>query len=603
VTGAELKLPDISIEESDKAAEDMVYEEIAEPELCKRYTARIIDGIKVGPSPDWMKNRLEALGLRSVNNVVDATNYAMLECGQPPHAFDYAKISDGKIIVRKAKPGERIVSIDGSKCELDNEMLIIADSKQPVAIAGVMGGLESEVSDETTTILLEEAHFDPVSIRTTSRKLGISSDASFRFERVVDVENIDWASRRCAQLIAMASGGKVLKGVSDCYPTKPKTKQVKMRLGRLKMLLGIDIPAEKVMDIFTNLKFSPQIDGETITCTVPSWRSDIYREADLIEEAARIHGYDNIPLENKIHIEIIGEDKRHKTVKAVSSYLNSCGYYETINVTFVDGATADVFSDGGSEKSLSVKDVSRKSANLLRQNLIGSLFSVLKTNVNAKNQPCRIFEIADTFAPSPTEQKTIEKTHIGLVTDGDFRQMRGVIEGLVGTINKDAAVEFVPAKLKWAQAGAEIKLNGKSIGSAGLADKSVLEKFDIKDTTASAAEIELEALCELIDQPFEVKPIPRFPAIRRDLSILIEEKTSWAQISDAVGKAAPAILEKLEFVDIYRGKGVETGKKSLTLSLVFRDEDGTLTHEIVDGFEKDIVKSLSEHVGAELRTA
>ncbi|MCJ7730497.1 MAG: phenylalanine--tRNA ligase subunit beta, partial [Sedimentisphaerales bacterium] len=246
-TGKELKIPAAKLKESQKGVSEFASVEIAEPSLCSRYTARIIESVKVGPSPAWLKERLEAVGMRSVNNVVDATNYAMLETGQPPHAFDYDKIAEGKIIVRKALAGERIVSIDDSKCNLDPDMLIIADARRPVAIAGVMGGLDTEVSESTKTILLEDAWFDPVSVRTTSRRLGLPSEAAFRFERIVDIEQIDWASRRTAGLITQVAGGKVVKGLIDVYPGKPSQKQVTLRLSRLNKLLGIEIPSKEVV--------------------------------------------------------------------------------------------------------------------------------------------------------------------------------------------------------------------------------------------------------------------------------------------------------------------------------------------------------------------
>jgi len=237
-TGKELRLPQIDLDEMDKPACELAQVEIQEPDLCARYTARVIEGVKVGPSPQWMVKRLEAVGMRSVNNVVDATNYAMLETGQPPHAFDYATIEDRKIVVRKAAPGERIVSIDGTQCDLTPDMLVIADAKRP---------LETEVGDATTTILLEDAYFDPVSIRTTSRRLALPSEASFRFERIVDVEKIDWASRRTAQLIVQVAGGRVAKGVVDAYSRKPEPREVRMRLSRLSKLLGIDVPQDEVL--------------------------------------------------------------------------------------------------------------------------------------------------------------------------------------------------------------------------------------------------------------------------------------------------------------------------------------------------------------------
>ncbi len=602
VTGKEVKMPAIELDELDKDVTELAAVQIDEPELCGRYTARIIEGVKIGPSADWIRKRLEAIGLRSVNNVVDATNYAMIETGQPPHAFDYAKISEGRIIVRKAVEGERLVSIDGTKCDLNTDMLIIADPKGPVAIAGVMGGLDTEVSDATTAILLEDAYFDPVSIRTTSRRLSLPSEASYRFERIVDIEMIDHASKRTAQLITQLAGGKVVQGVVDAYPAKPGKKEVTLRLSRLTKLLGVDIPAEKASKILADLCFEPRIESDAITCTVPSWRSDVYREADLIEEVARVYGFNEIPTETKIQIEVVPVDARQKVAESVGAYLNGCGFYETINVDFVDDSLAGLFAGPDTDRHLAVKDESRKSANLLRRTLIGSLLGVLRTNVNAKNLPCRIFEIADTFVPTDGEMP-IQKTKLSLVCDGDFRDMRGVIEGLVHSIDRQAQVVVTPADLVWAQEGAAITVNSQAAGLAGIVSAAVSQKLDIEDTSVCAAELEFELLLSMAGGAAKVKPIPRFPAIQRDLSIVVAENIRWADIVAAVESRAPAELEDIEFVGIYRGKGIEAGRKCVTLSLRFRDEDGTLTHETVDGLQAGIVTSLGESTAAELRTA
>jgi phenylalanyl-tRNA synthetase beta chain len=602
-TGAELIMPKIELDESEKDVAELAGVQIDEPDLCGRYTARIIEGVKVGPSPEWMKKRLEAIGLRSVSNVVDATNYAMMETGQPPHAFDYDKIAQGKIIVRKARAGERIVSIDGTQCELNTEMLVITDPNGPVAVAGVMGGLDTEVGDRTTRILLEDAYFDPVSVRTTSRKLGLPSEAAFRFERIVDIEKVDWASKRTAQLIIQVAGGKVAKGVVDVYPKRPEQKKVILRLSRLNKLLGIEVPAGDAMKILTALDFEPKLKDDLITCAVPSWRSDVYREVDLIEEVARVHGYGKVPTERKIRIEVVPTDNRQKLAESIGTYLNACGFYETINVTFVDDSIAGLFSKAGTKGHLSVRDELRKSANLLRQTLIGSLLGVLKTNVNAKNLPCRIFEIADTFVPTERNgELPIQKTRLALVSDGDFRDLRGVIEGLVNSLTRDTQVDFVPVNLIWAQTGAEIMLNSQPLGTAGIISQAVREKLDFKDLTPCAAELEFEALMSLDRGTIKVKPIPRFPAIQRDLSIIVNEEIRWAEIIKAIESKSPSELEDVRFVGIYRGKSIPSGSKSVTLSLRFRDEDGTLTHETVDGFEAEIVRSLNESVSAELRT-
>ena len=601
-TGKEVRMPTIELDEFDKDVSELAAVQIDEPGLCGRYTARVIEGVKVGPSPDWIRKRLEAIGLRSVSNVVDATNYAMIETGQPPHAFDYARINEGKIIVRRAAEGERLVSIDGTKCDLNPDMLIIADPRGPVAIAGVMGGLDTEVSDQTTTILLEDAYFDPVSIRTTSRRLSLPSEASYRFERIVDIEMIDHASKRTAQLIAQLAGGKVARGVVDAYPARPQKKEVTLRLSRLAKLLGVEIAAERATKILADLRFEPRVENDLVICTVPSWRSDVYREADLIEEVARVHGYNEIPTERKIQIEVVPVDARQKLAESVGTYLNGCGFYETINVDFVDDSVAGLFAEAGADRHLTVKDESRKSANLLRGTLIGSLLGVLRTNVNARNLPCRIFEIADTFVPADGEMP-VQKTKLSLVCDADFRDLRGVIEGLVHGIDRDAQVAVTLADLVWAQEGAAITVNSQMAGYAGIVSAAVRQKLEIEDTSVCAAELEFESLLSLAGGAAKVKPIPRFPAIQRDLSVVVDEDIRWADIVGAVESRAPAELEDVEFVGIYRGKGIPVGKKCVTLSLRFRDDDGTLTHETVDGLQAGIVVSLGESTAAELRTA
>lgn len=601
VTSKPLKLPNVELLESKKQACEFAAVEIREPDLCARYTARIIEGVKVGLSPDRLRKRLEAMGMRSVNNVVDAANYAMFETGQPPHAFDYDKLTGKKVVVRKALAGERLVSIDGTKCELDPNMLIIADAERPVAIAGVMGGLDTEVSENTKNILLEDAYFDPVCVRTTSRKLSLSSESSFRFERFVDIDKVDWASKRTARLITQVAGGKVAAGIIDIYPKKSSAKQATLRLDRLQKLLGIEVPANEVVKILSGLSFNPQQKNSDIICTVPSWRSDVYREADLIEEVARVYGYSKVPTRQKISIQVAPVDIRQKQIDSVGVFLNSCGFYEIITTGFVDSSFAQLFVTSDATEHLVVKDVSRKQANWLRRTLLPSVFGVLKTNLNAKNTPCRIFEIAATFTPTKAGQLPVERTKLTLVSDGQLREITGAVEGLIKSVNKDAEVAFVPAQLIWAQDGAQIIVNGAPIGQAGVVSKKITDKFDFK-VAPSAAEIDFERLSAFRSEQIKMKPIPKFPAVERDLSIVIDEQVRWMNVRQAIKNKATAQLEDIRFVEVYRGKAVPAGKKSLMLSLRFRDIDGTLTHEAVDSLQSAIVAGLAQSVGAQLRT-
>ncbi|MCK4294219.1 MAG: hypothetical protein KAY65_13550, partial [Planctomycetes bacterium] len=417
-----------------------------------------------------------------------------------------------------------------------------------------------------------------------------------------DIEMIDWASKRTSQLITQVAGGKVAKGVVDVYPGKPAPKEVALRLSRLRMLLGIEVPREEVRRILSALSFQPRLEDDAIVCSVPSWRSDVYREADLIEEVARVYGYNKVPTERKIQIEVVPVDDRQRMAESIGAYLNGCGFYETINVSFVEDSVGKLFTEQARERHLSVRDESRRSANLLRQSLIGSLLRVLKTNLNAKNQPCRVFEIADTFVPNDGDGGLpAEEAKLALVCDGDLRDLCGVIEGLIKSIHREAVTVFVPADLVWAEAGAQIRVNGEVIGAAGIGSAAIRDKFDFKELAPCAAELSFASLLSLPTGPVKVKPIPRFPAIERDLSIIVNEEVRWSEIIDAVKDSASAELEDVQFVGIYRGKAIPPGRKSVTLSLRFRDEDGTLTHDSVDGLEKTIVDSLTQAVGAELR--
>ncbi|MGA2915538.1 MAG: phenylalanine--tRNA ligase subunit beta [Sedimentisphaerales bacterium] len=602
-TGRELKLPKIEYDAAKKDISKLVSVEILEPSLCGRYTGRVIEGVKVGSSPAWMTARLEAVGLRSVNNVVDATNYAMMETGQPPHAFDYDKIKNAKIIVRKAKQGEKLISIDGTECPLEPDMLIIADVKGPVAIAGVMGGIETEVSSSTKNVLLEDASFNPASVRTTSRKLSLPSEAAYRFGRIVDIQKIDWASERTAQLIVKVAGGKVIEGVVDAWPVKPQIQKVELRLSRLNKLLGIEVPAQKVFDILNALKFEPKkIDNDKMTCTVPSWRADVGREIDLIEEIARVYGYNKVGVREKISIEIAPVDKRQRIISSAADYLNGCGFYEAVTTSFSDEKTAKLVAGKGAEGHLVVQDISRKTENWLRSTLIGSLLNVVRHNYNVGNKSIRIYEIAGVFKRQ-SDGSHIEHTGLSLVCDNDFRIIKGAVCGMVKKINRDADIVFKPAQLHWAKAGAEIFVNGVNLGYAGVLSNEVIAGFDIKANQICAAELNFDRLLEIESQVVKMRPLPKFPAIIRDLSLIVDEQIEWIQLERTIRSSAPQELEEIKFEGIYRGKPIPAGKKSVTVSLRFRDEDGTLKHETVDQWEAEIVSSLSDAVGAEIRKA
>jgi phenylalanyl-tRNA synthetase beta chain len=602
-TGTELKIPDVSFPEQSKSVADWTSVVDEAPRSCNRYTARVIADVKIGPSPDWMCRRLETIGQRAINNVVDITNYVLMEVGQPLHSFDYDLLNEGRIIVRLAKPGEKIISIDHSVLELKENMLVIADAKKAMAIAGIMGGLESEVVDTTKTILLESAHFDPLSIRRTSRELTLASEASFRFERNVDPVMLEWASRRAAALLVQLAEGKVATGVIDVWPVQKQVPPVPMRLSRLKHLLGIAIETERVVMILTRLGFQPQYDHQDIvTCQIPSWRGDVRREADLIEEIIRIHGYSHIPTKAELQITVKTEDKYQRTIKKVTGAAKSCGYFEAVNVGFLDDRYWPPFCEPGFEP-VRVKDVSRKNKNALRASLLPSLLEVRKRNQDAGNEECRFFELAAVHRPSQNKDSLpVESINLGLITDGSFRDLRGAIESIIAFLDNQQSLICQPGKVIWARqdAAAHLYLGEQKIGQIGIASEEILTLFDL-NREVCMAELSFTELLRLEGGTVTLQPLIRFPGIVRDLSLVLDDEVPWIKLEQAIQARQIEDLRNLRFVDIYRGKGIEPGKKSLTLSMEFRSVKETLTHEQVDACQEKILAVLYKEFDAKLR--
>ncbi|MDD5135267.1 MAG: hypothetical protein PHP01_07645, partial [Phycisphaerae bacterium] len=361
-------------------------------------------------------------------------------------------------------------------------------------------------------------------------------------------------------------------------------------------------PKQKVVDILNALSFEPKQADDKVLCTVPSWRTDVSREADLFEEVARVYGYDNISIKEKISIKIAPVDKRQKLTCIASNYLNGCGFYEAITTTFNDEKTAKLITGTDAKGHLSVQDITRKSENLLRSTLIGSLLGVLRGNYNAGNKDIRLYEIADVFKPADNSSHS-ENTSLTLVCDSDLRMLKGAIIGTIKTISPTAQVIFKPADIGWEKAGAQIILNGSPIGSAGVISDKVIAGFDIKMPMICAAELNFDCLLELDSEPVKAKPLPKFPAIVRDLSLIVDEQVRWENLEQTISSKSPQELEEIKFEGIYRGKPIAPGKKSVTVSLKFRDEDGTLQHQTVDGWQNDIVSALTDQIRAELRKA
>jgi len=599
---AELALPDAAYPESDEACENLTSIEVEDLDLCPLYTARVIRGVKMGPSPDWLRKRLEAVGVRPVNNVVDVTNYVMMECGQPLHAFDFARLQERRIVVRRARSGERFVTIDHSEHTLTPERLVIADARRAVALAGVMGGAETEISDATTDILLEAAVFNPLSIRATGRALALASESSFRFERRVDPCGTDWASRRACALVTQVAGGKVARGVCTVGKPLPEPHEITLRVGRIETILGIAIAPETAADILRRLGLEILEAGpERIRVRIPSWRADLEREIDLVEEVARHHGYDKIPERADIRVTYAAPARPERVREATAEVLTAAGYFEAVTFSFTSGEEAGRFRPADLEgEPLAL----RGTALVLRESVLPGLLESLRINRNAGEAGARLFEIAHRFVPVEGRELPQEDPMLALASPDDFQDVKGVLEALFERLGIGERVGFAPtdryADLEPGQA-AEVLLDGEPLGMVGQVAQPTAAAFDL-DEPPTVAEVLYGRLVDAAALERAYEPVPPYPAIVRDLAIVVDEAVAWAEIEKAIASAEATEVESLEPLDVYRGEQVPAGKKSVALHLVLRSGSETLTHSQADAVQAKILGSLKARLGAELRS-
>ncbi|MBI5723692.1 MAG: phenylalanine--tRNA ligase subunit beta [Planctomycetes bacterium] len=600
-TGAAFKAPVLPALPTSGKAADLATVEVPAPDLCPRYTARVIRGVKIGPSPDWLVRRLEAVGLRSVNNVVDVTNYVLMEYSQPLHSFDYDKLAGHKIIVRRASAGETMTAIDGTVCRLDESMLVIADAKRPVAIAGIMGGLDSEVSAGTVNILLESAQFDPLATRKASRKLALISPSNYRFERGIDPVGVEQASLRACQLILELAGGQLAEGVIDVWAKPFEPPVVSLRPQRTNKLLGIEVPTDRQVEILTRLGLSPKLKDGQIVCAIPPHRADLTREIDLIEEVARLHGYDKIPVGGKVTHAVQPEGRQQRLRREACQILAACGFDEAVTFTFIDQVEAKLFQYG-KEQTVCVDPINRRTNNTIRPTLMPSLMKVCKTNQDMGTDDLSVFEIASVIYREIGKQGELnEHLELGLATTGELRYLRGTIETLIERLGLAGRIAFEPAgELNVGGFAARINVDGRLLGAMGLANEDVLEYYGLKKPIA-LAEIYFDRLLELARPERKYQPIPVFPPIKRDLSFIVDDSAAWSKLAGAVESVRQDIRESCQFVTIYRGKPIPEGKKSVTIRLTYRSSEGTLRSEQVDEAVQAVVSAVKAGLGAELR--
>ena len=585
------------VEDKTLKAKDLIKVEVKDKAACPRYTARVITDVKIGFSPKWMRERLEVCGLRPINNVVDIANYVMLETGQPLHAFDGEKLQERKIIVRFAKEGERIVTLDEEKYELDKEILVIADAKKPVAIAGIKGGKDTGVDLKTKTVVLESANFNPRVIRRGSRLIDLKTDASWHFEHGLDPNLTEFAINRAAYLIQEICRGKVTQGLVDFYPKKVLPKKIRLDLNYVESLLGIEIPEKEVKNILERLEFkvkSPAQKLKVLDIKVPTFRLDISIPEDLIEEIGRIYGYQKIPgqfplaalVPPKKNLDIFWEDM-------VKDILKEASFSEFYNYSFISGKDAEIFKYKNKEL-IEVENPTSSDFQYLRPSLIPNLLKNVENNLRNFAE-IKIFELGKIFRKPKIEKKMLA----GVLTGEMFYQAKGVVDLLLNKMGiSNVWYDFyqpTPEESKFSiwqlKKCAEIKVNHEEIGFLGEISPRILDNFKL-ETKVTVFDIDFEKLSKLASEEHEYQPISRFPAAIRDLAILVPRQTRVEEVLNKIETAGGLLLRDIDLFDIYEGEELPAGKKNLAFHLIYQAEDRTLSSEEIDEIQNKIIKAL-----------
>jgi len=590
--------------------------EISDADLCPRYVGLVLDGIRVGASPEWMQRRLEAAGMRPLNNIVDITNYVLLEMGHPLHAFDFDVLRQGKIVVGRAKPGERMRTLDGADRVLDGEMLLINDGGGPVAIAGVMGGLNSEISLSTKRVLLESAYFQPASVRRTSKKLGLSTEASYRFERGADWENTVPAIARTCLLIEQLAGGRIAGSVQDVYPGKKTPVRISLQRKNAAALLGVDLSNAFVESTLKRLGFQLEPKGKDswdVVC--PTYRADMELEADLIEELARFYGYQNIPATLPPGKSVGSPSPVSGIEKAVRAIMTGQGYYEAVNLSFASETDHTEFPPLDGDR-IGVRNPLTEDTQYMRTTLAPGLVRSAKRNFNYDQHRVRLFEIGKVYRPGP-DGKPSERNTLGILGTGGFVDqnwinpraeytffhMKGVLAALLRGIrihsfeieSTNAAGWLNPAD------AAILKIAGETIGVLGALSPGLEEKYKMKQPVY-LAELDFERLARHAFAPIQYESLPRYPLVERDLSIVVDRGLAYRAIQKGIAALGIGELTGVDLIDVYEGEKIPSGKVSLTLRLTFQDRERTLTVDRVQGFVDTVLSFLINTYGAGLRS-
>lgn len=600
-----LLLPDASPATTTDKASDSLQIENSFLEGCPEFTARVIRGVKVGPSPAWLVRRLAAIGLKSVNNIVDVTNYVMLECGQPLHAFDLAQITGQKIIVRAAEEDEKFEAIDHKTYELDSQMVVVADAEKAIGIAGVMGGVNSEVQDDTTDIVIEAARFTPLLIRRAARKLKLHSPASYRFERTPDPQGLDWASARCCSLILEIAGGKLEGGVVSAGSQAPDREAIEFRFAQIKRVLGIEVANSESKQILADLgcKVSAA-DENSVSVVPPSWRSDLTRECDLIEEIARIHGYEKIPEDVAVPIGVTAKRPKDVALERARVVLASYGIDEAMTPSVVSKAAEKNGSLWTNNPPLAVDTPLLEGAKLLRRSIVPSLLACRYNNQAQSIRNAELYEVATVFLPTEKESDLpAEKAVLGLITGGEVQRAKGIIDALVDEITEPSLeTQWSESKHEMLVDGSGLTLHsgGKQLAMLGLASADLQNTFSL-DQPVAIAELDVTLISELLCPVRRATGVSAFPGVARDLNFILDESIKWAQLESVCKGQGGEHLRSVQYVETYRdAKKDGSGKKRVLLTLHFQSMDRTLTGTEIDERVAQIINDCKANLGGEL---
>ncbi|AZU63562.1 phenylalanine--tRNA ligase subunit beta [Neobacillus mesonae] len=615
ILGKDVKLPETNLEAAAEKASDYVKIVVEVPEDNPLYAAKIIKNVKIGPSPLWMQTRLMNSGIRPHNNVVDITNYILLEYGQPLHAFDYDRLGSKEILVRRANDGEKFTTLDDVERTLTSDHLVITNGTEPVALAGVMGGANSEVTDDTTTVLLEAAYFNGQTVRKASKDHGLRSEASARFEKGVDPNRVRPAGERAAYLMAKYAGGDVLEGAAEVDTLTIEPAVVSITLEKINRVLGTDLEMSQVKDIFNRLQFESSVEGETITVTAPTRRGDIKIEEDLVEEIARLYGYDHIPMTLPVGSSTPGRLSAYqKNRRVVRQYLEGAGLYQAVTYSLTSEDKAAQYALEKREAIHLAMPMS-EDRSVLRLSLLPQLLEVMKYNSARQNDSLAVYETGNVFLANGADALPEEREHLAAAITGlwtnhswqgekkpvDFFVLKGILEGLFAKLGLTDKVEYVQAQVDGLHPGrtAEIKLNGSAIGFIGQVHPSVQKDLDLKDTYVF--ELSLKAVLEEETEDLHYVAIPRFPSITRDIALVANKETVSGTLKNIILEAGAPLLKEAYVFDLYEGDKMEEGKKSIAFSLKYADPERTLTDEEVTKVHEKVLAALEEKAGAVLR--